>query len=63
MVLVLLIFSFPATADNVRVGDLVTVGGARDNQLNGFGLVVGLAGDGDKDPVYTQQTVANMLER
>lgn len=62
-ILVLLIFSFPATADNVRVGDLVTVGGARDNQLNGFGLVVGLAGDGDKDPVYTQQTVANMLER
>lgn len=62
-VLVLLTFSFPATADDVRVGDLVTVGGARDNQLNGFGLVVGLAGDGDKDPVYTQQTIANMLER
>src|SRR5579864_6610850 len=62
-ILVLLTFSFPATADDVRVGDLVTVGGARDNQLNGFGLVVGLAGDGDKDPVYTQQTVANMLER
>jgi flagellar P-ring protein precursor FlgI len=50
-------------ADDVRVGDLVTVGGARDNQLNGFGLVVGLAGDGDKDPIYTQQTIANMLQR
>ncbi len=62
-VLVLLAFSFPATADDVRVGDLTTVGGARDNQLNGFGLVVGLAGDGDKDPVYTQQALANMLER
>jgi flagellar P-ring protein precursor FlgI len=62
-VLVLLAFSFPATADDVRVGDLATVGGARDNQLNGFGLVVGLAGDGDKDPVYTQQALANMLER
>jgi flagellar P-ring protein precursor FlgI len=62
-VLVLLAFSFPATADDVRVGDLITVGGARDNQLNGFGLVVGLAGDGDKDPVYTQQAIANMLER
>ena len=47
----------------MRVGDLATVGGARDNQLNGFGLVVGLAGDGDKDPVYTQQAMANMLER
>jgi flagellar P-ring protein precursor FlgI len=39
------------------------VAGARDNQLAGFGLVVGLAGDGDKDPVYTQQTIANMLQR
>jgi flagellar P-ring protein precursor FlgI len=62
-VLTLAWFSFSAAADDVRVGDLVTVSGARDNQLNGFGLVVGLAGDGDKDPVYTQQTIANMLQR
>ena len=61
--LVLVWFSFSAAADDVRVGDLVTISGARDNQLNGFGLVVGLAGDGDKDPVYTQQTIANMLQR
>ena len=39
------------------------VSGARDNQLVGYGLVVGLAGDGDKDPIYTKQTVANMLQR
>ncbi len=39
------------------------VAGARDNQLSGYGLVVGLAGDGDKDPVYTVQAVANMLQR
>ena len=49
-----------ATA-GVRVRDLVMVAGARDNQLVGYGLVAGLAGDGDKDPVYTKQTVANML--
>ena len=46
-----------------RIKDLVMVAGARDNQLVGFGLVVGLAGDGDKDPVYTVQSVANMLQR
>jgi flagellar P-ring protein FlgI len=63
VVTLLLTFTFPVAADDVRVGDLVTVGGARDNQLNGFGLVVGLAGDGDKDPIYTQQTIANMLQR
>jgi len=52
-----------ASATGVRIGDLSMVAGARDNQLVGFGLVVGLAGDGDKDPVYTKQTVANMLQR
>lgn len=62
-VLLLLMVSFPVSADDVRVGDIATIVGARDNQLNGFGLVVGLAGDGDKDPVYTQQTLANMLQR
>lgn len=50
-------------AVGVHVRDLVMVSGARDNQLVGYGLVVGLAGDGDKDPVYTKQTVANMLQR
>ncbi len=46
-----------------RIKDLVMISGARDNQLVGYGLVVGLAGDGDKDPVYTVQAVANMLQR
>jgi flagellar P-ring protein precursor FlgI len=61
--LLLLTFAFAAPAGGVRLRDLVMVAGARDNQLVGFGLVVGLAGDGDKDPVYTQQTIANMLRR
>ena len=39
------------------------ISGARDNQLVGYGLVAGLAGDGDKDQIYTKQTVANMLQR
>ena len=46
-----------------RIKDLVMIAGARDNQLAGYGIVVGLAGDGDKDPVYTVQAVANMLQR
>ena len=52
-----------ASASGVRVRDLVMVAGARDNQLVGYGLVAGLANDGDKDPIYTKQTVANMLQR
>jgi flagellar P-ring protein precursor FlgI len=35
-----------------RLKDLVTLEGVRDNQLIGYGLVVGLAGTGDR-----QQTV------
>jgi flagellar P-ring protein FlgI len=50
-------------AGGVRVKDLVMVAGARDNQLVGYGLVAGLANDGDKDPVYTKQTIANLLQR
>ncbi len=50
-------------AAGVRINDMALVAGARDNQLVGYGLVVGLAGDGDKDQKYTVQTVANMLQR
>jgi flagellar P-ring protein precursor FlgI len=50
-------------ADGVRVRDLVMISGARDNQLVGYGLVAGLAGDGDKDQIYTKQSIANMLMR
>jgi flagellar P-ring protein precursor FlgI len=54
----------PATfAGGSRVKDIAIVAGVRDNQLTGYGLVVGLAGDGDKNPVQTLQTVANVLQR
>jgi flagellar P-ring protein precursor FlgI len=50
-------------AEGTRVRDLVMIAGARDNQLVGYGLVAGLAGDGDKDQIYDQQSIANMLQR
>jgi flagellar P-ring protein precursor FlgI len=46
-----------------RVKDIAMVAGARDNQLVGYGIVTGIAGDGDKNPVYTLQTIANFLQR
>jgi len=58
-----LAFTLSAAASGVRLRDLVMVSGVRDNQLVGYGLVAGLAGEGDKDPVYTKQTIANMLLR
>lgn len=47
-----------------RIKDLTTIDGQRDNQLVGYGLVVGLAGDGDSQQAdYTVRTIANMLQR
>jgi flagellar P-ring protein FlgI len=59
----LISFAFNGYAAGVRVRDIAMVAGARDNQLVGYGLVAGLAGEGDKDPVYTKQTIANLLQR
>ncbi len=55
--------AYPVRGMGSRIKDLVMIAGARDNQLVGYGLVVGLAGDGDKNPVYTVQSIANMLQR
>ena len=46
-----------------RVKDLSIVEGGRDNQLVGYGLVVGLAGDGDSNAAATLRSVANLLQR
>jgi flagellar P-ring protein FlgI len=43
-----------------RIKDITTVAGVRDNQLVGYGLVVGLDGTGDKAP-FTNQTFKNMM--
>src|SRR5882672_6395249 len=50
----------PAT----RIKELASVEGVRDNQLIGYGLVVGLAGTGDRrQTMFSAQSLANMLER
>jgi hypothetical protein len=46
-----------------RVKDITMVEGSRDNQLVGYGLVVGLAGDGDSNSAATLRSVANILQR
>jgi flagellar P-ring protein FlgI len=49
----------------VRVKDLVTFDGVRQNQLIGYGLVVGLNGTGDRltNAPFTEQSLKGMLER
>jgi flagellar P-ring protein precursor FlgI len=54
-------FAFPAQA--ARIKDLVQVEGVRTNQLFGYGLIIGLAGTGDRQNTeFTVQTVANLLQ-
>jgi len=57
-------FALIASAAPTRLKDLVSIEGIRDNQLVGYGVVVGLAGTGDRQTtIFTNQTLANMLER
>jgi flagellar P-ring protein precursor FlgI len=47
-----------------RVKDVATIEGIRDNQLVGYGLVVGLRGTGDSSQtVFPAQTLISALER
>ena len=52
-----------AVGGGVRIKDLGFIAGARDNQLTGFGVVVGLSNTGDKDTVYSKQSLANMFKQ
>src|SRR3982750_2812962 len=53
----------PLLATASRVKDMTLVEGSRDNQIVGYGLVVGLAGDGDSNAAATLRSVANVLQR
>jgi flagellar P-ring protein precursor FlgI len=57
----LTVFSPPASAE--RIKDLASLQGVRNNQLVGYGLVVGLDGSGDQttQTPFTSQSIINML--
>ena len=54
----------PVHAD-VRIKDIAVFEGVRENQLVGYGLVVGLNGTGDRlrNSPFTQRSIEGMLER
>ncbi len=60
-ILACVLLSAPAWAD--RIKDLASVQGVRNNQLVGYGLVVGLDGTGDQttQTPFTTQSIINML--
>lgn len=52
-------------ATKTRVKDIVSFEGVRDNQLIGYGLVIGLNGTGDglSKSTFTKESLISMLER
>ena len=58
----LLIVSFSSEANAERIKDIASIQGVRNNQLVGYGLVVGLDKSGDKTK-FTGQTLTSMLGR
>jgi len=63
LMLTLLLTPFCALAD--RIKDMASIQGVRDNQLIGYGLVVGLDGSGDQttQTPFTVQSVITMLSQ
>lgn len=63
-ILFFFLFILVGEASAVRIKDIANFDGARDNQLIGYGLVVGLNGSGDSDQSkFSAQSMANVLER
>lgn len=61
--LAVLMFCAPALAMS-RIKDIATIQSVRDNQLVGYGLVIGLQGSGDglRNSPFTEQSVRSMLD-
>ena len=57
IVAVAALFCFSGQAFGVRIKDIADIKGVRQNQLVGYGLVVGLDGTGDSDSaIFTIQS-------
>ena len=64
LLILLLLFLLPMDLWAVRVKDIASLRGARDNQLIGFGIVVGLDGTGDSaESLLSRKPIINALER
>lgn len=61
---ILVMLLVPTLGHATRIKDIAAFDGVRDNQLVGYGLIVGLNGSGDSDQTkFPVQSLVNMLER
>lgn len=61
--LITFICLLPSASWAVRLKDMANIRGVRDNQLIGYGLVVGLKGTGDSKSEFTNKSMKRMLEK
>ena len=54
--------AYTPCAHAIRLKDISSISGVRNNQLTGYGLVVGLGGTGDRRDDLTASSLTNMLE-
>ena len=59
------VFAAGVVHDNVkvRIKDVARLSGEESYTLTGYGVVVGLNQTGDSDPVLTQRTISNLMQR
>jgi len=63
LIVLLLCFIGPSAGYSARIKDFSSIKGIRQNQLFGYGLVIGLFGSGDKGgTTFTQKGLSNMLQ-
>lgn len=63
LVLFALALGIGIQAHAARVKDIANVRGVRDNQLLGYGIIVGLKGTGDSKNEFTNKSVARMFDK
>ncbi len=61
--LLILIWFFANAVSAARLKDIASIRGVRENQLIGYGLVVGLKGTGDSQAEFTSKSFARLIEK
>ena len=54
---------FSSISQAARLKDIASIRGVRENQLIGYGLVVGLKGTGDSQAEFTSKSFARLIEK
>ncbi len=62
--ILLLLFTLTSVmAQAARLKDIASIRGVRENQLVGYGLVIGLKGTGDSASAFTNKSFARLIEK